>query len=215
MYDLYVKPINNIFKLLLLLLILIYNIYEFSLQNNFSYLTFNIILDNTYLIFHPPIILFSVLIIKYQIITELSLNTKFNNNNIYKNIYIYIYVILIIGIITGSLWSSYLFGWGGWWIWDPIENISITYIFFIIFLIHIKNNNKYKNEILKIIIFYDYLFFFLFKLNYISSLHIFKSNIFYIKYNLFIYIIIFFIILLYITYNNKHKIYNNYIYNII
>ena len=212
-YNVYIKNINTLFKIIIIALLLTFNIYEYSVQNNFSYLTFNTILDNTYLIFHPPIILFSILIIKYQIFIELTGNKNLQKNNNPNKIYIFIYFILIIGIITGSLWSSYLFGWGGWWIWDPIENISITYLFLIILLIHLNKNTISKYLILKIIIFYDYFFFFLFKLNYVSSLHIFKSNIFYIKYNLFIYIIIFFLLFFFIIFNKKNKYNKKYIIN--
>jgi cytochrome c-type biogenesis protein CcmF len=31
---------------------------------------------------------------------------------------------LTIGIAMGSWWAYYELGWGGWWIWDPVENAS-------------------------------------------------------------------------------------------
>ncbi|PCH56908.1 MAG: heme lyase NrfEFG subunit NrfE [Legionellales bacterium] len=31
---------------------------------------------------------------------------------------------LTIGITTGSWWAYYELGWGGWWFWDPVENVS-------------------------------------------------------------------------------------------
>jgi cytochrome c-type biogenesis protein CcmF len=31
---------------------------------------------------------------------------------------------LTIGIMLGSWWSYYELGWGGWWFWDPVENVS-------------------------------------------------------------------------------------------
>ena len=31
---------------------------------------------------------------------------------------------LTIGIAMGSWWSYYELGWGGWWFWDPVENVS-------------------------------------------------------------------------------------------
>ncbi|GAB5458942.1 MAG: heme lyase CcmF/NrfE family subunit [Henriciella sp.] len=31
---------------------------------------------------------------------------------------------LTIGIAMGSLWAYYELGWGGWWFWDPVENVS-------------------------------------------------------------------------------------------
>ncbi|WP_299133870.1 heme lyase CcmF/NrfE family subunit [uncultured Amaricoccus sp.] len=34
------------------------------------------------------------------------------------------WVFLTIGIAFGSIWSYYELGWGGWWFWDPVENVS-------------------------------------------------------------------------------------------
>ena len=31
---------------------------------------------------------------------------------------------LTLGIMLGSLWAYYELGWGGWWVWDPVENVS-------------------------------------------------------------------------------------------
>ncbi len=31
---------------------------------------------------------------------------------------------LTIGITIGSIWAYYELGWGGWWMWDPVENVS-------------------------------------------------------------------------------------------
>ena len=31
---------------------------------------------------------------------------------------------LTIGITLGSIWAYYELGWGGWWAWDPVENVS-------------------------------------------------------------------------------------------
>ncbi len=32
---------------------------------------------------------------------------------------------LTTGIALGSYWAYYELGWGGWWFWDPVENISL------------------------------------------------------------------------------------------
>ena len=32
---------------------------------------------------------------------------------------------LTIGIAAGSYWAYYELGWGGWWVWDPVENASL------------------------------------------------------------------------------------------
>lgn len=31
---------------------------------------------------------------------------------------------LTVGITLGSFWAYYELGWGGWWMWDPVENVS-------------------------------------------------------------------------------------------
>src|SRR4029079_18393817 len=33
---------------------------------------------------------------------------------------------LTIGIALGSAWAYYELGWGGWWVWGPVENASFT-----------------------------------------------------------------------------------------
>ncbi len=32
---------------------------------------------------------------------------------------------LTLGIALGSVWAYYELGWGGWWFWDPVENVSL------------------------------------------------------------------------------------------
>ncbi len=34
------------------------------------------------------------------------------------------WVLLTGGIVLGSWWAYYELGWGGWWFWDPVENVS-------------------------------------------------------------------------------------------
>ena len=35
------------------------------------------------------------------------------------------WVFLSIGILLGSIWAYYELGWGGFWFWDPVENVSL------------------------------------------------------------------------------------------
>ena len=32
---------------------------------------------------------------------------------------------LTLGILLGSIWAYYELGWGGFWFWDPVENVSL------------------------------------------------------------------------------------------
>jgi cytochrome c-type biogenesis protein CcmF len=34
------------------------------------------------------------------------------------------WIFLTMGITLGSWWAYYELGWGGWWFWDPVENVS-------------------------------------------------------------------------------------------
>jgi cytochrome c-type biogenesis protein CcmF len=34
------------------------------------------------------------------------------------------WIFLTAGIVLGSWWAYYELGWGGWWFWDPVENVS-------------------------------------------------------------------------------------------
>ena len=35
------------------------------------------------------------------------------------------WVFLTLGIMLGSIWAYYELGWGGFWFWDPVENVSL------------------------------------------------------------------------------------------
>jgi cytochrome c-type biogenesis protein CcmF len=35
---------------------------------------------------------------------------------------------LTVGIALGSWWAYYELGWGGWWFWDPVENVATALI---------------------------------------------------------------------------------------
>src|SRR3546814_1180070 len=34
------------------------------------------------------------------------------------------WIFLTAGVALGSWWAYYELGWGGWWFWDPVENVS-------------------------------------------------------------------------------------------
>ncbi len=49
---------------------------------------------------------------------------------------------LSIGIVLGSWWAYYELGWGGWWFWDPVENVSLLPWLVSIALLHMLYVNK-------------------------------------------------------------------------
>tara|TARA_B100000029_G_scaffold228746_1_gene226392 strand:- start:1297 stop:3159 length:1863 start_codon:yes stop_codon:yes gene_type:complete len=46
------------------------------------------------------------------------------------------WVFLTIGIMLGSIWAYYELGWGGFWFWDPVENVSLMPWFCLTALLH-------------------------------------------------------------------------------
>ncbi|MDC3061143.1 heme lyase CcmF/NrfE family subunit [Candidatus Pelagibacter sp.] len=46
------------------------------------------------------------------------------------------WVFLTLGIMLGSVWAYYELGWGGFWFWDPVENVSLMPWFCLTALLH-------------------------------------------------------------------------------
>tara|TARA_Y100000992_G_scaffold302219_1_gene275512 strand:- start:617 stop:2494 length:1878 start_codon:yes stop_codon:yes gene_type:complete len=42
-----------------------------------------------------------------------------------KNWVLLSWIFLTLGILLGSIWAYYELGWGGFWFWDPVENVSL------------------------------------------------------------------------------------------
>ncbi len=55
---------------------------------------------------------------------------------------------LTLGIALGSWWAYYELGWGGWWFWDPVENLSLLPWLVITALLHslivVQNSSSQK-----------------------------------------------------------------------
>ena len=100
----------------------------------------NPILQDPILAIHPPILYLGY--IGSSIIFSASLSAIVNNyvGDIWaKNIKKWVFsswIFLTIGIMLGSIWAYYELGWGGFWFWDPVENISLMPWLCLIALIH-------------------------------------------------------------------------------
>ena len=89
----------------------------------------NPILQDPALAIHPPILYLGY--VGSSIIFSASL-ASLVQNNINKEWAIHIkkwiqaaWFFLTIGILLGSIWAYYELGWGGFWFWDPVENVSL------------------------------------------------------------------------------------------
>ena len=89
----------------------------------------NPILQDPALAIHPPILYLGY--VGSSIIFSSSLAGMVQNyisREWAKHIKIWIlvsWIFLTIGIMLGSIWAYYELGWGGFWFWDPVENISL------------------------------------------------------------------------------------------
>ena len=89
----------------------------------------NPILQDPALAIHPPILYLGY--VGSSIIFSASLAGMVQNyisKAWAKHIKVWIlisWIFLTIGIMLGSIWAYYELGWGGFWFWDPVENVSL------------------------------------------------------------------------------------------
>jgi len=89
----------------------------------------NPILQDPALAIHPPILYLgyvgsSIIFSSALASTYLNLVSKVWASHIKKWI-IASWVFLTLGILLGSIWAYYELGWGGFWFWDAVENVSL------------------------------------------------------------------------------------------
>ncbi len=112
-------------------------IFVIKTSNPFNYifpvpiegLGLNPILQDPALAIHPPILYLGYVgtsIIFSSTLAATSLN--FISKEWAKHIKQWVlvsWIFLTLGILLGSIWAYYELGWGGFWFWDPVENISL------------------------------------------------------------------------------------------
>ena len=89
----------------------------------------NPILQDPALAIHPPILYLgyvgsSIIFSSALAATSLNYISKIWAVHIKKWISLS-WIFLTLGILLGSIWAYYELGWGGFWFWDPVENISL------------------------------------------------------------------------------------------
>ena len=100
----------------------------------------NPILQDPALAIHPPILYLGY--VGTSIIFSSALAAlvckKINSNwaSHIKKWIIISWIFLTLGIMLGSIWAYYELGWGGFWFWDPVENVSLMPWFCLTALIH-------------------------------------------------------------------------------
>ena len=89
----------------------------------------NPILQHFLFIIHPPTLFLGYigLIIPFVISAHMLINKNFSEK-LFNEMLIWSKIswfFLTGGIVLGSYWAYSELGWGGWWFWDPVENISL------------------------------------------------------------------------------------------
>jgi len=89
----------------------------------------NPVLQDPALAIHPPMLYLGYVgfVIAFSFITAYLLNGNFElqwERDI-KNWSFVAWIFLTIGITLGSWWAYYELGWGGYWFWDPVENVAL------------------------------------------------------------------------------------------
>ena len=89
----------------------------------------NPILQDPALAIHPPILYLGYVgssIIFSSVLAATTLNYISKAWAIHiKNWVLGSWIFLTLGILLGSIWAYYELGWGGFWFWDPVENVSL------------------------------------------------------------------------------------------
>ena len=89
----------------------------------------NPILQDPALAIHPPILYLgyvgsSIIFSSALAATTLNFVSKKWASHI-KKWALSSWIFLTLGILLGSIWAYYELGWGGFWFWDPVENVSL------------------------------------------------------------------------------------------
>ena len=89
----------------------------------------NPILQDLLLAFHPPVLYIGYvsLSVSFSYAIAALINGEIDKKwaALIRPWIILSWVALTLGITLGSYWAYYELGWGGWWFWDPVENISL------------------------------------------------------------------------------------------
>ena len=147
----------------------------------------NPILQDPALAIHPPILYIGY--VGFSLVLSLALAGLILNKidsswiKTAKKLTLFCWSMLAGGIGLGSYWAYYELGWGGWWFWDPVENISLMPWICGLALVHSLMIPKAEKILKKWIVFLSILCFslsifgtFLVRSGILTSVHTFASD---------------------------------------
>jgi len=124
----------------LLFILLTSNPFQLILPTPIEGLGLNPILQDPALAIHPPILYLGYVGSSIIFSSSLAaLTCNYVNKDWATDIKkwsLISWIFLTIGIMLGSIWAYYELGWGGFWFWDPVENVSLMPWFCLTALLH-------------------------------------------------------------------------------
>ncbi len=124
----------------LLFILFTSNPFQLIIPTPIEGLGLNPILQDPALAIHPPILYLGYVGSSIVFSSSLSalvcsyVNKEWAND--LKKWTLISWIFLTIGIMLGSIWAYYELGWGGFWFWDPVENVSLMPWFCLTALLH-------------------------------------------------------------------------------
>ena len=131
-------PLKKLTMLMLTLIILGFLLFLLLTSNPFERILpfgvlegadINPVLQDPALAIHPPMLYLGYVgfVISFSFITAYLLNGNFELQweQEIKSWSFVAWIFLTIGIALGSWWAYYELGWGGYWFWDPVENVAL------------------------------------------------------------------------------------------
>ncbi len=124
------RQILFISSLFILYLIISSNPFQkIDTNNTLEGLGLNPILQNFLFIIHPPTLFLGYIgmLIPFVLASHMLVSKNFEKNLFDQMLFWskLSWFFLTLGIVLGSYWAYTELGWGGWWFWDPVENISL------------------------------------------------------------------------------------------
>ncbi len=145
----------------------------FTMDSNF-----NKELYNGLLLIHP-ILTYITCIMFITLLLRVRFKQKIVKTNTIKIKFILCFLVNLVALFLGSIWAQQELNWGGWWNWDSIEIILLSFLLLNLFFLHLSS--KYNifvfmeiNYFYRLI--YIVLFYFVVRSNFINSIHAFSTS---------------------------------------
>ena len=124
----------------LFVLVFYANPFEVSEMNNSDGRGINPLLRHPGMYIHPPLLMSGLASISIPfVISQGALFDSKKNNNWFSLLRIWSLIswtLLGAGLLIGAWWAYTILGWGGYWSWDPIENVGLMPWLVLTALIH-------------------------------------------------------------------------------